>query len=97
MESEKKVECEDHGLRIAAFVCQHLNAINKVGFHEPFDSDPNNIDPEEDLQAWCDECEKIREAEGEWNEKSEAFAKIKLICDKCFFEMKELNITSAGL
>jgi len=40
----------------------------------------------------CIECEIVRENEGEWNEKSQAFASIKLVCEKCYFEMKELNL-----
>lgn len=91
MAQEKKVECENHGLRKPAFICQHLNKISKTGFYEPF-PDPDNPASSDELQAWCDECEKIRSAEGEWNDKSESFAKIKLICDECFFDIKKFNI-----
>lgn len=76
-----------------AFVCQHLNNKTVVGFEEPFESVENmELDDEEDFQAWCFECEKVRQKEGEWNDRSEAFAKIKVICEKCFFEMKQLNL-----
>ena len=84
----KKVECNTHGLRNPAYVCQHLNLTSKVGFIEPYLKDAEEF---EDLNAWCDECEIIRSNEGEWNDTSERFAKIKLVCDKCYFEMKELN------
>ena len=47
---------------------------------------------DDDLQAWCDECELARLTAGEWNEVSEKFAAIKLVCEKCYFEMKELNL-----
>lgn len=50
------------------------------------------LDDNDDLQAWCDTCEKVRAEAGEWNEASEAFAEIKLVCEKCYFEMKELNL-----
>ena len=47
---------------------------------------------DDDFQAWCDECEVIRQNEEEWNEKSMEFADIKVVCEKCYFEMKELNL-----
>jgi hypothetical protein len=84
----RKVECNNHGLSVATFVCQHLTKIDKVGFNEAFASDPNNL---EEFQAWCDECEKIRVIENGWNDKSERFAKIELLCHKCYFEIKKLN------
>lgn len=90
---EKYVECETHGTSRVAFVCQHLNKDNYIGFHEAFESNPL-IEPDDDYQAWCDECEKIRLQEGEWNDVSEGFAKIRLICDQCFFEIKRRNLSS---
>lgn len=86
--------CRMHGARRAAFVCRHLNRDTYTGFHEPFDSDPLT-DADDDYQAWCDECEKVRLREGEWNDVSESFATIRLICDQCFFEIKARN-TEAG-
>ena len=47
---------------------------------------------DDDFQAWCGECENVRQKEGEWNDRSMAFAQIKVVCEKCYFEMKELNI-----
>ena len=47
---------------------------------------------DDDFQAWCSECELVRQKEVEWDEKSEAFAGIKAVCEKCYFEMKELNL-----
>lgn len=84
------VTCATHGARRAAFVCQHLSADKYTGFHEAFDSDPL-VEAEDDYQAWCDACEEVRLQAGEWNEESEAFAKIRLICDQCFFEIKAKN------
>jgi hypothetical protein len=85
------VTCGAHGARRAAFVCQHLNSYTRTGFHEPFDSDPS-IEADDDYQAWCDACEKVRLHEGEWNDVSEGFAKIRLVCDQCFFEIKAKNV-----
>ena len=85
--------CESHGASRTAFVCQHLNKNTHTGFHEAFESNPL-IEPDDDYQAWCDECEKMRQQEGEWNDVSEGFAEIRLICDQCFFEIKSRNATS---
>lgn len=86
------VECKGHGLRRRAFICQHLTKESHLGFHEPFPTDPDTeLEMEDDYEAWCDQCEAVRAAEGEWNDRSEAFAKIKLYCVKCFFEIKDSN------
>ena len=87
---DKYVECETHGTSRVAFVCQHLLKGSNLGFNEAFESNPL-IEPDDDYQAWCDECEKTWEKEGEWNETSMAFAKIKLVCDQCYFEIKTKN------
>ncbi len=90
---DKYVECGSHEYRRRAFVCQHLNFINKVGFEEAFDTfEDMELLEDDDFQAWCSECETVRQKEGEWNKKSEAFAAIKLVCEKCYFEMKDLNL-----
>lgn len=87
---EKKVDCGNHGYRRPAFVCQHLNLEKVNGFHESFDSYKGmKLDEEDDFCAWCDECEKVRIEKKGWNDESENFAKIKLVCEECFFELKE--------
>jgi uncharacterized protein YjaG (DUF416 family) len=45
----------------------------------------------DELNAWCDACDEVLAEVGEWNDESEGYAKIKLICDVCYFEMKKLN------
>ena len=90
---DKYVECEAHEYRRIAFVCKHLNNKTKVGFQEAFETfEDMELLEDDDFQAWCDECEVVRQSEGEWNEKTMNFASIKLICEKCYFEMKELNL-----
>jgi hypothetical protein len=88
-EDDRAVECDAHGRSDAAFVCKHLacarpNAV--LGFHQA------QIDPQNrewgDLQGWCDRCDEVFLAEGEWNDASEAFAGITLVCSGCFFEIK---------
>jgi hypothetical protein len=90
---DKFVECGSHNYRRIAFVCRHLNHRTKVGFQEAFETveDMELLD-DDDFQAWCDECEVVRNREGEWTEKSMEFAAIKVVCEKCYFEMKELNL-----
>lgn len=87
-DTKQKVECSVHGECEPAYVCQHLNLTDLVGFHQPYN--PENPD-EEELNAWCDECDKILLEEGEWNDRSEGHAKIKLVCSECFQFMKDLN------
>lgn len=89
---QKKVECKNHGLARPAFVCQHLDFERPKGFHEAFDTfEGMNLDEDEDFQAWCNECEEIRIKFDGWNEESEKFAKIKLICENCYFDLKIFN------
>ncbi|MBB6498504.1 DUF6882 domain-containing protein [Pedobacter cryoconitis] len=86
---EKYIKCDVHNSGRVAFICRHLNKDKYTGFHESVESDIMTDD--DDYQAWCDECEKVREQEGEWNDTSMTFAKIKLVCDQCYFEIKEKN------
>ena len=89
---QKTVDCTIHGFARPAFVCKHLNLEKAVGFEEAFETYPGmELDQDDDLQAWCSECEEIRLNYGEWNEESEKFAQIKLVCENCYFEMKKLN------
>lgn len=90
----KYVECVQHSTRRRAFVCEHLfDKEKKVGFEEAFETvEGMELGDGDDFEAWCDECEAVRVEEGEWNDRSEAFANIKLVCEKCYFEMKEFNL-----
>lgn len=90
---DKYIQCGLHEYRRIAFVCQHLNHSTKVGFVEAFETyEGMELPEEDDFQAWCNECEMVRKREGEWNENSEAFAQIKLVCEDCYFAMKTLNL-----
>lgn len=70
-------------------MCQHLAASVRDG--------PTNLgfvvpDPQEDEpQAWCVACETVRDAEGEWNDRSEAVAAVTMICAGCFEDARALN------
>ncbi|TYZ06210.1 hypothetical protein FY528_18920 [Hymenobacter lutimineralis] len=69
-----------------------MNTDYSVGFYEPFASDPSVVYANDELNAWCDACDEVLTRVGEWNDESEGFAKIKVVCDACFFDMKELNL-----
>ncbi len=86
---EYKIECGDHGWREAAFICQHLTSESKgLGFNIGYDEEfPDKNYPD----AWCDECEKAWETEGEWNDKSQEFAQIKAVCCDCYERTRECN------
>lgn len=90
---DKYVSCGAHESGRRAFVCRHLNKKTKVGFEEAFETheDMELLD-DDDFQAWCVECENVRQQEGEWNDTSMKFANIKIVCEVCYFEMKELNL-----
>jgi hypothetical protein len=87
-ESKEVVHCNLHGPQGPAYMCQHLNLDEPIGFVEGYD--PDNLD---DLlfQAWCAECDRALVVEGEWNDRSEAVAKPRLVCRVCYARMKILN------
>jgi len=92
MLKQKKIDCRSHGFQRLAYVCQHLNLETAVGFEEAFDTHKGMVlDDEDDFQAWCTACETIRIQHDGWNEESEKFAQIKLVCEACYFEIKKLN------
>ena len=69
---QKTVECDDHGYSRPAFVCQHLSCETSRGFEEAFETYKGmELDEDDDFQAWCNECEKIRVEHNGWNEESE--------------------------
>jgi len=86
--SNNKVECSTHGTTDATFVCRHLVDGQKLGFNVGYDPE-NPYDLCSD--AWCDECEKVLDAEGEWNDESEKFADIRLLCSSCYEDIRERN------
>jgi hypothetical protein len=90
---DKLIECSQHGKIRAAFICQHLTKDTRTGFEESFPTFPGiPLDEEEELQAWCDDCEKIRAKYDGWNDESMELTKIKLVCERCYFEIKEFNM-----
>ena len=89
-EARKGVDCREHGIRDPTFVCRHLASGVGSGFHRGHDDDdPDRLWPD----AWCDACERVRQSEGEWNDRSEAFAGVQLLCDGCYQAIRERNWT----
>lgn len=89
---ERYVFCDAHETARRAFVCQHLNTKTVTGFHEAFETFPGmELDEEEDFQAWCDQCNLAFEKEGEWTDEAMELVNLKVICEHCYFEMKERN------
>ncbi len=83
--TDKKVHCREHGQSEATYVCQHLVKGSGLGFY--FVDDPGNARPD----AWCRDCDAMLAKVGEWNDESEVFADIKLLCSGCYDEAKRRN------
>jgi hypothetical protein len=84
------VHCGQHGKQQATFVCHHivqsLATNERVGFFTA--DDPDNPRPD----AWCAACEKkVWETGGEWNDESEAFARVTMVCGACYDRAKMVN------
>ncbi len=92
-EIEKElIDCNIHDKSRKAFICCHLSTTEKTGFEEAFPTYRGmKLEKDDDLQAWCSKCEEVRlECDG-WNEESMKFAKIKLVCESCYFHIKDFN------
>lgn len=82
------VQCGEHGQQEETFVCRHLaqslRSGGKVGFF--YSSRPRG-------DAWCAACEEVRVREGgasgDWNERSEAFAGIQILCGACYDKVRK--------
>jgi len=76
--------CGTHGTRTAAVVCGHMvSATDRVlGFVE------NSYDPD-DLQAWCDDCERAFLEEGEMTPAFQRSHAMKVVCDLCYARLRE--------
>ena len=86
------IECEFHGKMRTAFICQHLNKTTKTGFEEAFESFKGmELEEDDDFQAWCSECEIQRLKTNGWTDESMEYAKIKVVCEGCYFVIKEFN------
>ena len=73
------IRCGTHGNRVAAVVCGHMIAKTgrRLGFVE------NSSDPD-DLQAWCEDCEKVFLREEGLTPTFEEFNSRVMVCDFCY-------------
>jgi hypothetical protein len=89
-EEESNIFCELHGERQTTFVCEHLAESLCTGQPVGFWCADDYDNPYPD--AWCSECEAVvQKRHGEWDDVSEAFAGITLLCSDCYNQAKELN------
>lgn len=73
---------------MATFVCQHLLQGFGKGFYAGFDDEyPDDPFPD----AWCEACDKKLSEVGEWNDESEEFADIRVICAHCYANVRLRN------
>ena len=88
-DAEHTIHCGKHGPARATFVCRHLVRGSGLGFYWADNPD----DPYPD--AWCGKCEEVRLREGgDWNDVSEAFARITLLCHHCYEAARARNTIS---
>jgi hypothetical protein len=74
------VRCSVHGETSQTFVCVHLKGESTgLGFNRD-DPSEENLHPD----AWCDECEKTRAANGGWDDVPDEECKISLLCARCY-------------
>ncbi|MBF0233133.1 MAG: hypothetical protein HQK65_08865 [Desulfamplus sp.] len=74
------IECRRHGLQRSAFICQHLQYGEGIGYFEA----TGEPDPEYPFrEAWCGDCGQILLEQGEWNDVSEGHAQIMTMCEGC--------------
>lgn len=86
----KYVECGEHGREQATFVCRHIVQTLRDGEARGFFSSgesPDNPRPD----AWCGDCEDLVNRVGEWNDESEAFAGVSLLCGACYDQARAMN------
>lgn len=87
--SKQLISCDCHGLGRPSFVCSHLNKFHNNGFHESFETwQGMKLENDDDFQAWCNDCEEVRLKCDGWTEEAMKFANIKVVCEACYFEMK---------
>lgn len=81
--------CARHGVQRPSFVCRHLQHGEGLRFHQA----DALVDAELSFKnAWCEACNQVLLEEGGWNDTSEGFAGIMLICEGCFGEISRRNL-----
>lgn len=83
MTSSAVTRCGTHDKVVNAIVCgHHLRETTRVlGFVENC-AEPDN------LQAWCDACERVFVAEGGLTEAFRSFNDFQVVCGACYAEIR---------
>lgn len=81
----EQITCERHGESHATFVCGHLPGSLGAGFFVAEES----ADPRPD--AWCQRCDEVVASRGDWDDVSEAFADVTVVCAGCYDEIRKDN------
>ncbi len=89
-DEELSIECNQHGKSSCAVVCQHL--IKTSG--EPLGFVENSSEPG-DYQGWCNACEELYLQELDLTEKFKEFNGMSVVCEKCYFEIRDNHETAS--
>src|SRR5262245_39022157 len=93
---KRQVHCDQHGSTDPAFVCRHAKDGSGLGFYiaiSPYPDYPAVGDFEGCPNGWCGECEAKRLECGGWNDESESFSGVTLVCRHCFEAIRSRNTT----
>ena len=82
-----ELHCDAHGPSAGAYLCSHLLQQPVQTWHC---NPPTAEEPCPD--AWCDACERLFLQEGEWNEKNEGQADIRLVCQRCYDDARAASV-----
>lgn len=86
----ENVECPEHGCQQATYVCQHIVQGLAERRTNGFWASDNPDNPRSD--AWCTACnELLNEKGGDWNDETEAYAGVKLLCGACYDRARDAN------
>ena len=72
----------------AAFVCQQL----VLGSCQGFWYSDNGPYPD----AWCSDCDALMMQTGHWTEEAETVAGIKIVCRRCYANIRRRNRVRRG-
>lgn len=83
--------CERHGEQTAAVVCRHHIKVHDraVGFIQ-------NSDDPDDLQAWCDGCERMFDQEQDRTEEFRKYNDFAVVCVTCYDQLRSSHSRQVG-
>jgi hypothetical protein len=89
MDGSKTLTCPSYGEARPSFACSHSIDSLRTGLPKGLNA---LRDDDGNFNGWCDECDRVlAQYGGEWNDESEALAKIGMICEGCFLRVAEIN------